>query len=85
MGKMIDANTIGIRAPRLKVKPIAGWSWYCGYHDTYGIGDDEEEVLFMAGAHLHYFEVDEDKCEIYVREWNVKEEGLNGEAKTDGD
>lgn len=84
MGKLIDKDTIGVRAPLLKVKPIAGWTWYCGYHDTYGLADDEEEALFMAGAHLHYFKVDEERCEIYTREWNVKEEGL-GKAETDGD
>jgi hypothetical protein len=53
MGKLKDSTTLVVREPSLVIKPIAGWSWYCGYHDTYGIGDDEDEVLFMAGAHMY--------------------------------
>lgn len=67
MGKMIDKDTIETRPTSLRIRPIAGWSWYCGYHDTYGIGDDEEEVLFMAGAHMHYFRISDD-CQIVTRE-----------------
>lgn len=74
MGKLLDKNTLGVRDIGLQVQPIAGWSWYCGYHDTYGIGDDEDEVLFMAGAHMYYFEAVEDKCEITTKEWKVKKE-----------
>ena len=48
--------------------PIGGWTWFCQYHDTYGLADDKEEALFMAGAHLHYFEVDEDNCELHFKQ-----------------
>ena len=48
--------------------PIGGWTWFCQYHDTYGLADDKEEALFMAGAHLHYFEVDEDDCELHFKQ-----------------
>jgi hypothetical protein len=51
------------------IQPLAGWSWYCAHHDTYGIGDDEDEVSYMAGAHMHYHQVDGDVCEIYHRNW----------------
>jgi hypothetical protein len=74
MGKMQDSTTLVVREPSLVIKPIAGWSWYCGYHDTYGIGDDEDEVLWMAGAHMYYKEADGDVCEIYTREWEVRKE-----------
>ena len=49
--------------------PLGGWTWFCSYHNTYGIGDDEEEVLFMAGAHMHYFRISDD-CQVVTKEWN---------------
>lgn len=67
MGKLTKKDELTVRPKSLRIRPIAGWSWYCGYHDTYGIGDDEEEVLFMAGAHMHYFRISDD-CEIATRE-----------------
>lgn len=67
MGKLKGKDAISTRPKALRIVPLAGWSWYCGYHDTYGIGDDEGEVLFMAGAHMHYFEP-QDKCEITTKE-----------------
>lgn len=74
MGKLIDKNTLGVRDTRLKITPIGGWTWYCGHHDSYGIGDDEDEALFMAGAHMHYKEVDGDVCELYFKEHEIKKE-----------
>jgi hypothetical protein len=53
---------------------VVGWSWYCGYHDTYGIAEDRDECSFMFGAHMHYYEIDGDVCEPYYKEWQVKEE-----------
>jgi hypothetical protein len=50
--------------------PKAGWSWMCDYHQVYGLTDDEEEALFMAGAHMHYTEVDGDVCELFMRDWS---------------
>jgi hypothetical protein len=49
--------------------PKAGWSWMCDYHHVYGLTDDEDEALFMAGAHMHYTEVDGDVCELFIRDW----------------
>jgi len=74
MGKLINKDTLGVRVGGMKITPIAGWSWYCGYHDSYGIGDDRDEIVFMFGAHMKYNEVDGDVCEPYYREWKVKEE-----------
>lgn len=49
--------------------PIDGWTWYCDYHDTYGLADDYDECLFMFGAHMHYKEIDGDVCEPLFKEW----------------
>ncbi|MEN9304778.1 MAG: hypothetical protein RLY76_46 [Actinomycetota bacterium] len=49
--------------------PINGWTWYCEYHDTYGLADDYDECLFMFGAHMHYKEIDGDVCEPHFKEW----------------
>jgi hypothetical protein len=81
MARLLAHNKLGVREPELLIEPIAGWSWYCGYHDSYGIGDDEDEVLYMAGAHMHYCEVDGDVCQIYTREWNVRKENPDANTK----
>ena len=49
--------------------PINGWTWYCEYHDTYGLADDYDECLFMFGAHMHYYEIYGDVCEPHFKEW----------------
>lgn len=67
MGKLVAHDTITTRPTSLNIRQIAGWSWYCVYHDTYGIGDDEDEVLYMAGAHMHYFRISDD-CDIVTKE-----------------
>lgn len=53
--------------------PINGWSWYCEYHDTYGIADDYDECLFMFGAHMHYLEIDGDVCQPYFKQWDEQD------------
>ena len=74
MGKLLSKDALAVREVQLKVVPIAGWTWYCGYHDSYGVGDTEHEVEFMAGAHMHYHQIDGDVCELQYKEWLVKEE-----------
>jgi hypothetical protein len=37
-----------------------------------GSGDTEQEVLFMAGAHLFYFEKQGDDCDIITKEYIAK-------------
>lgn len=69
MGKLISPDILGVRPADMIIQPLAGWSWYCSHHDTYGIGDDEDEVSYMAGAHMHYHQVDGDVCQIYHRNW----------------
>ena len=73
MGKLKDKETLTVRPDSLRIQQVAGWSWYCSHHDTYGIGDDEDEVLYMAGAHMHYFRVSDD-CEIAVKEHLPRQE-----------
>jgi len=75
MGKLISKDILQTRPPSLQVKQLAGWSWYCPYHDTMGSGDTEQEVLFIAGAHLYYFsEATPDECEIITNEHKVAKE-----------
>ena len=74
MGKLRSNQVLETSAATLLVVPKNGWSWYCGYHDTAGSGDDKDEVQFMAGAHVHYHQIDGDVCEPYYREHNTKEE-----------
>jgi len=53
MGKLQDKRTLTTKpASEIVLTPLAGWTWYCGYHDTAGQGDDFEEVQFMAGVTL---------------------------------
>ena len=73
MGKLKSKDILQTRPPSLRIKSIAGWSWYCGYHDTYGIGDDKQEVYYMAGAHINYKEVDGEVCEIHIKNHESKE------------
>jgi hypothetical protein len=74
MGKLKNKNTLEVKASRLKIVPVGGWTWYCGYHDAYGLGDDEDEVLFMSGAHMHYHIIDGDVCELYYKEHKERKE-----------
>lgn len=74
MGKLQDKQTLLVKPDSLYVQPVAGWSWYCGYHDTFGIGDDKQEVQFMAGAHIHYNQIDGDVCELYYKKHEERKE-----------
>lgn len=74
MGKLVSKDVLQVRPTRMYVNPVVGWSWYCGYHDTYGIAEDRDECSFMFGAHMHYYQIDGDVCEPYYKEWQVKEE-----------
>jgi hypothetical protein len=39
-----------------------------------GSGDTEQEVLFMAGAHMYYHEPNGDDCDIITKEHTVVKE-----------
>jgi phosphoglycolate phosphatase-like HAD superfamily hydrolase len=49
--------------------PKAGWTWYCDYHESYGLTDKEHEALWMGGAHMHYFSEQGDDCTMTIKEW----------------
>jgi len=78
MGKLQDKRTLTTKpASEIVLTPLAGWTWYCGYHDTAGQGDDFEEVQFMAGCHITYHEKVYDQydvCELYYREHKERKE-----------
>ena len=48
--------------------PNAGWTWYCDYHEAFGLADTEHEALWMGGAQLHYHE-DDQRCTMSIKEW----------------
>jgi hypothetical protein len=65
------AQNIAISENKSQFAQLQGWSWYCPYHDTMGSGDTRREVLFMAGAHLYYFEdATPDDCDVVIKEHN---------------
>jgi len=49
--------------------PKAGWTWYCDYHESYGLADKEHEALWMGCAHLHYYSEQGDDCTMTIKEW----------------
>lgn len=66
-------QTLSKPASKSQFTQLQGWSWYCPFHDTMGSGDTEQEVLFMAGAHLYYFEdVTPDDCDVIIKNHNKK-------------
>jgi len=75
MGKLRNKETLITNPATIVVsRPLEGWTWYCGYHNMAGSGGTKHEVQWMAGAHMHYREVDGDVCEIYIRKHRTKEE-----------
>ena len=78
MGKLQNKNTLTTKpASEIVTRPLAGWTWYCGYHDTAGQGDDFEEVQFMVGCHIVYHENvydQHDVCEPHYREHKERKE-----------
>ena len=66
-------KTLPKLANKSQFSQLQGWSWYCPYHDTMGSGDTRQEVLFMAGAHLYYFEkVSPNDCDVVIKEHNKR-------------
>jgi hypothetical protein len=74
MGKLLNKDILQTIPPSLQVKQLAGWSWYCPYHDTMGSGDTKQEVLFIAGAHMYYHEPNGDNCDIITKKHTVVKE-----------
>jgi hypothetical protein len=46
---------------------MSGWTWYCEYHDSFGMGDSELEVQHMANAHMHFYMKSGNPCQLYLK------------------
>ena len=49
------------------MKFMSGWTWYCEYHDSFGMGDSELEVQHMANAHMHFYMKSGNPCQLYLK------------------
>jgi hypothetical protein len=49
------------------MKFMTGWTWYCEYHDSFGMGDTEIEVQHMANAHTNFYLKSGNPCQLYVK------------------
>lgn len=57
------------------MKFMSGWTWYCEYHDSFGIGDSEQEVQFTANAHMHFHIKSGDPCQLALKNQAQPEQG----------
>jgi len=48
------------------MKFMSGWTWYCEYHDGFGMGDTELEVQHMANAHMNFYLKSGNPCQLYL-------------------
>ena len=46
---------------------MSGWTWYCEYHDSFGMGDTEFEVQHMANAHMKFYLKSRNPCQMYFK------------------
>ena len=46
---------------------MSGWSWFCKAHDSFGQGETESEIQFLANAHITFFAKENTKCEIFLK------------------
>ena len=46
---------------------MSGWTWYCEYHDSFGMGDTELEVQHMANAHTNFYLKSGNPCQLYLK------------------
>lgn len=49
------------------MKFMSGWTWYCEYHDSFGMGDTELEVQHMANAHTNFYLKSGNPCQLYLK------------------
>lgn len=49
------------------MKFMSGWTWYCEYHDSFGMADTEIEVQHMANAHMNFYLKSGNPCHLYVK------------------
>ena len=46
---------------------MSGWTWYCEYHDSFGMGDTELEVQHTANAHMNFYLKSANPCQTYLK------------------
>ena len=46
---------------------MSGWTWYCEYHDSFGMGDAELEVQHMANAHMNFYLKSGNPCQLHLK------------------
>ena len=54
---------------------MSGWTWYCEYHDSFGIGDSEQEVQYTANAHMRFHIKSGDPCQLTLKNQSEPEQG----------
>ena len=54
---------------------MSGWTWYCEYHDSFGIGDSELEVQYTANAHMKFHIKSGDPCQLTLKNQSEPEQG----------
>jgi hypothetical protein len=65
------------------MKFMSGWTWYCEYHDCFGLGDTELEVQHMANAHMNFYLKSGNPCQLHVKnQANPKIEKSAPKSKT---
>jgi len=57
------------------MKFMSGWTWYCEYHDSFGIGDSEQEVQYTANAHMRFHIKCGDPCQLTLKNQSEPEQG----------
>ena len=57
------------------MKFMSGWTWYCEYHDSFGIGDSELEVQYTANAHMRFHIKSGNPCQMTLKNQSEPEQG----------
>ena len=67
------------------MKYMSGWTWYCEYHDSFGMGDSEQEVQRLANAHIKFSLKSGDPCQMYLKNQGepTRSESFTLEKSTD--
>lgn len=49
------------------MKFMSGWTWYCEYHNSFGIGDTQSEIQHMANAHVNFHIKSGNPCQMFFK------------------
>lgn len=67
------------------MKYMSGWTWYCEYHDSFGMGDTEFEVQHMGDAHMTFYLKNGDPCHLYIKNQGEPSKTLPAKAQAASD